>query len=276
MKKLVNFVVFSSYKTSFKYPKNAKLILSGSSSVSNDTLDLQSKQDCFRDDKGENISILNPYYSEYSSMYWVWKNYEDFEYISWNHYRRFFINGNLGKLYYIITGNPVRLNSNKVIKILDSNKVILSKKIIFSESVEEQYSSCHYSKDYQSLRKVIKDHHNDYLGLFDEISDSNVLYPFSMFILSKKDFQDYCEWIFSVFRELNKYIDPVDYDNYQKRVYSYLAERLLYIYFKKQNKIVIEYNVINTEAKFLVRFVSLVKIPIVLKIIYRFVKRLIK
>ena len=42
------------------------------------------------DNTGDNISNKNNKYSEWSVIYWIWKNVKDVEYIGLNHYRRYF------------------------------------------------------------------------------------------------------------------------------------------------------------------------------------------
>ncbi len=42
------------------------------------------------DNTGDNISEKNRMYSEWSVIYWIWKNCKDAEYIGLNHYRRYF------------------------------------------------------------------------------------------------------------------------------------------------------------------------------------------
>ena len=42
------------------------------------------------DNTGDNISERNPLYSEWSVIYWIWKNCQDADYIGLNHYRRYF------------------------------------------------------------------------------------------------------------------------------------------------------------------------------------------
>ena len=57
-----------------------------------------------------------------------------------------------------------------------------------------------------------------------------------MFIMKKKIFEEYCEFIFPMLFELEKQVDLTGYDNYQKRQLSFLAERLtsLFLFVKKQ------------------------------------------
>ena len=57
-----------------------------------------------------------------------------------------------------------------------------------------------------------------------------------MFVMKKKIFEEYCEFIFPILFELEKQVDLSGYDNYQKRQLSFLAERLtsLFLYAKKQ------------------------------------------
>ena len=56
-----------------------------------------------------------------------------------------------------------------------------------------------------------------------------------MFVMKKKIFEEYCEFIFSILFELEKQVYLSGYDNYQKRQLSFLAERLtsLFLYVKK-------------------------------------------
>ena len=41
------------------------------------------------DNTGDNIANLNPYYSEFTTMYWVWKNRQLPDVVGFYHYRRY-------------------------------------------------------------------------------------------------------------------------------------------------------------------------------------------
>ena len=54
----------------------------------------------FNDKKGDNISIKNPFYGEYTFHYWLWKNYLDKidnNWIGFCQYRKFWIEKKLNK-----------------------------------------------------------------------------------------------------------------------------------------------------------------------------------
>ncbi len=68
-----------------------------------------------------------------------------------------------------------------------------------------------------------------------------------MFVMDKENFNKYCEWIFSILFELEKRIDILNYDNYQKRIFGFLSERLFNVWIVKNQKTVYEMDVINIE-----------------------------
>ena len=66
--------------------------------------------------------------------------------------------------------------------------------------------------------------------------------------MRKEDCNKYCEWLFTIFNQLEKNIDLDTRDEYQKRVYGFLSERLFYVCILK-NKLKIKENfVLKTES----------------------------
>ena len=56
-----------------------------------------------------------------------------------------------------------------------------------------------------------------------------------MFVMKKDLYQKYCEWLFSILFESEKFIKISD-NKYQKRVFGFLSERLLNIFVRHEIK----------------------------------------
>ena len=63
----------------------------------------------------------------------------------------------------------------------------------------------------------------------------NSLYYYNMFISPKYIIDNYCEWVFPILEEVEKRVDFTGYDDYQKRIYGFLTERLFDVWMDKQN-----------------------------------------
>lgn len=51
-----------------------------------------------------------------------------------------------------------------------------------------------------------------------------------MFLMSWKEFDRYCQWLFSVLVIAEKEINITNYNSVQKRIFGYMGERLFNIY----------------------------------------------
>ena len=66
----------------------------------------------------------------------------------------------------------------------------------------------------------------------------------------KKLFDSYCEWLFDILFEMEKYVDLTHLDEYQKRLYGFLSERLLNVWVKHNKLKAKHLNIINIEMGF--------------------------
>ena len=109
--------------------------------------------------------------------------------------------------------------------------------MIFPMTLAAQYCCCCHSPDYRALKKVFMEKFPDYYDAFMDVMEANnKLSGCCMFVMKYEDFDKYCEWLFSVLAEVEPFIDYQYYDEYQMRVFGFMAERLLDVYIRK-NKI---------------------------------------
>ena len=184
-----------------------------------------------RDDTGDNISKLNPYYSELTGQYWAWKN-SDADIIGFCHYRRYFVNGLSLK----------KLKKKDIEKILKNHDIILPQKRYLDKTNIEEIKAGHEKlnisqtvEDYDLLRDIIKEKTPEYLESFDEVLNAKEAYWFNMYICKKEILDDYFEWSFTILEEFRKQADFSKYDEGNRRVLGYLSERLINVYVKKHN-----------------------------------------
>jgi hypothetical protein len=218
------------------------------------------------DDTGENISFKNQYYSELTGTYWVWKNTMQ-SVTGTCHYRRFFTAKSepflykLKRLLYypaglykkryglIYTENtelfvPRILNEQELGELLDKYDAILPQARKLKYTVETHYHRYHNIDDLNLLETILTEKYPEYLEAFHEVLNGKRLYANNMFILKNEYFQEFMEWWFDMLFEFERRIDLNNYTDYQKRIMGFMAERLLTIWFKKQQLNCIELPVI--------------------------------
>lgn len=185
------------------------------------------------DDTGDNISRLNCYYAELTGVYWLWKNEHKSDYIGVCHYRRYLLN-HRGKLF----------TAPEIEKLLqNSYDIITTKKVILDNSYYEGFSGRHNIEDLIQTEQVIAQYYPEYLAHYQRLVHENKTYFGNMMITDKATYDRYASWLFDIFFQLQKRINPSTYDDYRMRVYGFISEFLLYVWVSYHNLRVLECDV---------------------------------
>lgn len=178
---------------------------------------------CVPDDynASDNISNLNPYLNEMTSIYTVWKNPDllppDIDAIGHAHYRRFFKAEDIDDI-----------EKYDAIVAASASVAVAG----FGCTLEKQYELCHYKEDFAVLKKTIEEE-----GLMDEEAWNewthlDYLYaPCNVFVMRVKWFLRYCHDLFKVALKLPGRINVEGRDDYQRRACSFLCERFTSYWF---------------------------------------------
>ena len=166
------------------------------------------------DDTGDNISEKNPIYWELTAQYWAWKNLKDVEYIGLCHYRRYF---------------KTKYTEDNVIPLLQKYDIILPEPIYYPYSIEQKLYRAAIEEDVAILCQVIEKLYPEYKKSVLAYLYNNMDIAFNMFVCSKKIFDEFAEWQFSILFECEKYIRFSSYSR-ARRILGHFAEYLLPIY----------------------------------------------
>ena len=220
----------------------------------------------FETDKtGENISVKNPFYGEYSFHYWIWKNkiheIRQSEWIGFCQYRKYWsLDGDKKRInnmrdlsknlikeipkefdkFDVILGEPLLINKFKFTKILKKGlyKVITRPEYLFNKNKRNIKFHFDIMHGEGNLEKAINLLDTKNRKDFKDFVNSEVSFnPHNMFICkSRKILIDYYETVFPWLERCEKEFG-FNLDGYGlKRIYGFLAERFLSFWFKKNSK----------------------------------------
>ena len=196
------------------------------------------------DDTGDNISEKNENYCELTALYWAWKNL-DADTIGLVHYRRFFSKNRLTKR--IAAEADFR-------KALEKAPVILPvKRRYWIETIYSQYIHAHHEQDLAVTRAVIAERCPEYLAAYDRKMRRRSGHAFNMLVMRRDLFEAYCSWLFPVLFEAEKRLNISFYDAYNRRVFGFIAERLLDVWIETTHAAYTEMPLMNTENQHWVR-----------------------
>lgn len=178
------------------------------------------------DDTGDNISEKNPYLCELTGLYWLWKNC-DADYKGLVHYRRL-----LG------SPNPARLKSkdpfdrlvtkDELVPFLDETGIVVAKRRnYYIETVYDHYAHTFEAEQFDACREVLANMKPGYIAAWDGLMKSRGAHIFNMFVMRADLLDDYCSFMFDVLCELERRLDPAQYDPFGARYLGRVSERLL-------------------------------------------------
>ena len=196
------------------------------------------------DDTGDNISEKNPYYCELTGLYWLWKNVSS-DYMGLVHYRRYFA----GKRSFLKKDPFERIaGQSEIEKVLRKTDIIVPKKRhYYIESLYSHYAHTHYKEHLDITRNILVNNYPEYVEAFDRVMKRTSAHMFNMLIMSRERCNEYCEWVFSVLKELEKHIDIDAYNSYQARLYGRVSELLLDVWIWKNQYDYKEMPIVNIE-----------------------------
>ena len=201
-----------------------------------------------KDNDGVNISFKNKSYCELTALYWIWKNSND-DIVGLEHYRRMFLNDNIGEIGL--------LNEDEILFILNNYDIIVP--TLFNNktrTVYQHYVEDHKKRDIKLAQNIINSKYPEYNSSFNQVMNSKYEYGFNMMITRKDILDEYSQWLFDILFDLENIIDISKYDEYQKRIYGFLSERLFNVWLKykkynvKENVIA---NILDSKEKILDR-----------------------
>lgn len=129
------------------------------------------------------------------------------------------------------------LTQDKAAQLLQSHDVIVPVPVRLKNSVEQRYMQMHIASDWEKLRRVIEQQQPDYYQAFQQLANGQTLHHFNMFVGSTELMHRYAKWLFQILDELETQIDVSGRDNFQQRVFGFLAERLFNVYLIKHTEL---------------------------------------
>lgn len=189
-----------------------------------------------RDDRLDNVSMEHDLLSEFTVVYWVWKN-SNADIVGINHYRRYFIRG--GWFNYVtalLMPNLIKkyiLNENDINTLLEKgyNCILPKKQWRINKTMEDEFVSANGSKILNCTKEIIEEMYPEFVNSFYNVMKKTENYQKCICIIEKSYFDEYAKWMFSIFDNLKK-----KGFSGSSREFAFLGERLLNVWVEKTKK----------------------------------------
>ena len=204
------------------------------------------------DDTDDNIANKNPSYCELTAQYWIFKN-NNTDYVGLTHYRRFFYHSRYSFFRFHI------FTTKQFLKILKKYNVILPKKYIVTRpfsnhkkhyrNVYEHWCANHHEKDLKKTMDTIHQLYPEYDTAMKTVLERRSLSLCNMIVTSKIIYDKYSDFLFHILEKVESKTDLSSYDSYNARLYGFLSELLMNVFFEKNKQYKIKYlDICNTEV----------------------------
>jgi len=165
------------------------------------------------DEGADSLSMQNALYCELSASYYVWKH-NTCDVTGLFHYRR------------------VLNITEEQLHLLEIKKVdaILPLPFVCYPDASGQYGRYLLPEDIRAMRGVLQEYETDNMSEIDAILKSPYLYNYNMLVARREVFNDYCDWIFPLLKEIADRCEKED----RKRLPRYvgrIGEVLTSLYF---------------------------------------------
>jgi len=194
-------------------PQNYVLLGVGNNIISNEDM---------HDNSLDNISSKNLNYCELTGLYWIWKNIKD-DIVGLTHYRRIFTEDKKDSIDLI--------DYSDICDILNQYDIILPP--LFDNktiTVYEHYCRDHNKEDIDKIGIILLQKYPEYADSYNYVMNQKYEYGFNMFISKKEICDEYSKWLFDILNTLEPQIDLLTYDDYQRRIFGFLSERLFTVW----------------------------------------------
>lgn len=176
-----------------------------------------------RDDEGENISAKNPYYSELTALYWLWKNCPS-DYLGLVHYRRYF------------GTKKAPFSREDFEKELQKKPVLLPKKRnYYIETLYSHYAHTLHGGVLDLAGEIIAEKEPRYLPEFERLKKRRSAHMFNMIVARRDILDGYLSFLFPLLFELEKRVDEKEFsDPFHARFPGRISELLLDVYIRTE------------------------------------------
>lgn len=180
-----------------------------------------------QDNTGDNISSLNPFYSELTGLYWMWKNCDAY-YKGLVHYRRHFRTSNIIRRITAKNRFDQICTSDEIKETLKKKDIILPKqRKYYIETIYSHYIHTLPAEQLEETKKIIESMGAKFSIAFEHVMNSSSAHMFNMMIMRSDYFDEYCAWLFPILDELTNRIRPEKYNAFNARYPGRISELLL-------------------------------------------------